>query len=204
LPGLNLVYGLIGETKETFRLNYDFLESLLRENLLVRRINIRQVMPFKGTCMGDIGDKIANKHKGLFHAHKNKVREHIDFEMLRRVAPAGTVLHDVRMELREGSLTFGRQIATYPLLVGVPADLPLRSFASVKVVGHGYRSITAVPYPLDVNSAALKTLESLPCVGRSRAAAIARGRPYRNGDEFVNALDDQAVAKCLVDYFSFG
>src|SRR3974390_1386067 len=29
LPGLNFVYGLIGETKETFRLNYEFLESLL-------------------------------------------------------------------------------------------------------------------------------------------------------------------------------
>ena len=89
LPGLNFVYGLIGETKETFRLNYEFLESLLAENLLVRRINVRQVMPFEGTCMGDVGDKIANKHKGLFHAHKNKVREHIDFEMLRESPPSG-------------------------------------------------------------------------------------------------------------------
>jgi radical SAM superfamily enzyme with C-terminal helix-hairpin-helix motif len=204
LPGLNFVYGLIGETKETFRLNYDFLESLLEENLLVRRINVRQVMPFEGTCMGDVGDKIANKHKGQFHAHKNKVREHIDFEMLRRVAPLGTVLHDVRMELREGNLTFGRQIATYPLLVGVPAALPLRSFADVKVVGHGYRSITAVPFPLDVNSAPIKTLESLPCVGRNRAAAIVRGRPYRNGVEFINAMDDPAVARSLLDYFSLG
>ena len=204
LPGLNFVYGLIGETKETFRLNYDFLESLLRENLLVRRINIRQVMPFEGTCMGDVGDKIANKHKGQFHAHKNKVREHIDFEMLRRVAPVGTVLRDVRMELREGSLTFGRQIATYPLLIGVPADLPLRSTANVKVVGHGFRSITAVPYPLDVNTAPVKTLESLPCVGRSRAAAIVRGRPYRNGEELIGAMDDPAVARGLLEFFSFG
>jgi radical SAM superfamily enzyme with C-terminal helix-hairpin-helix motif len=204
LPGLNFVYGLMGETKETFRLNYDFLESLLAENLLVRRINVRQVMPFEGTCMGDVGDKIASKHKGLFHAHKNKVREHIDFEMLRRVAPVGTVLRDVRMELREGNLTFGRQIATYPLLAGVVADIPLRSFADVKVVGHGYRSITAVPSPLDVNSAPRKTLESLPGVGRSRAAAIVRGRPYRNADEFVKAMDDPAVARGLLDYFVFG
>jgi radical SAM superfamily enzyme with C-terminal helix-hairpin-helix motif len=204
LPGLNFVYGLIGETKETFRLNYDFLESLLADGLLVRRINVRQVMPFEGTCMGDVGDKIASKHKSLFHAHKNKVREHIDFEMLRRVAPVGTVLRDVRMELREGNLTFGRQIATYPLLAGVAADLPLRSFADVKVVGHGYRSITAVPYPLDVNSAPVKTLESLPCVGRSRATAIVRGRPYRTADQFVAAMDDPGVARGLLDYFVFG
>jgi radical SAM superfamily enzyme with C-terminal helix-hairpin-helix motif len=204
LPGLNFVYGLIGETKETFRLNYDFLESLLAENLLVRRINVRQVMPFEGTCMGDVGDKIANKHKGLFHAHKNKIRENIDFEILRRVAPVGAVLRDVRMELKEGNLTFGRQIATYPLLAGVAADLPLRSFADVKVTNHGYRSITAVPYPLDVNTASTKTLEALPSVGRSRAAAIARGRPYRTEDEFVKAMDDPAVARNLLGFFRFG
>lgn len=203
LPGLNFVYGLMGETKETFRLNYDFLESLLADGLLVRRINVRQVMPFEGTCMGDVGDRIANKHKGLFHAHKNKVRERIDLEMLKRVAPVGTVLRDVRMELHEGNVVFGRQIATYPLLAGVVADLPLRSFADVKVVGHGYRSITAVPYPLDVNSAPLKTLESLPGIGRSRAAAIARGRPYRSEDEFIEAMDDPAVARGLLDFLAF-
>jgi radical SAM superfamily enzyme with C-terminal helix-hairpin-helix motif len=204
LPGLNFVYGLIGETKETFRMNYEFLESLLAENLLVRRINVRQVMPFEGTCMGDVGDKIANKHKGLFHTHKNKVREHIDFEMLKRVAPAGTLLRDVRMELREGNVVFGRQIATYPLLAGVVADLPLRSFADVKVVSHGYRSVTALPFPLDVNAASLKTLESLPGVGKSRATAIARHRPYRDAEQFVAALDDPAVGRALLDYLSFG
>ncbi|MGA9139297.1 MAG: radical SAM protein [Methanocella sp.] len=203
LPGLNFVYGLIGETKETFRLNYDFLESLLAEDLLVRRINLRQVMPFEGTCMGDVGDKIANKHKGIFHAHKNKVREHIDLEMLRRVAPVSTVLPDVRMELREGSLTFGRQIATYPLLAGVAAELPLGTFVDVKVVGHGYRSVTAIPFPLDVNSASMKTLESLPGVGKSRASAIARGRPYRNAEQLVAAMDDPAVARGLLDFLTF-
>ncbi len=202
LPGLNFVYGLIGETKATFRLNYAFLEALLNEGLLVRRINVRQVMPFEGTGMGDVGDKIARKHKGLFHAYKNKVREHIDLEMLRRVAPVGTVLRDVRMELREGPVTFGRQIATYPLLAGVVADLPIGAFADVKVVGHGYRSITAVPFPLDLNSAPIKTLESLPGVGRSRAGAIVRGRPYRDPEAFVTALDDPAVARGLLEYFA--
>jgi radical SAM superfamily enzyme with C-terminal helix-hairpin-helix motif len=153
--------------------------------------------------MGDVGDKIANKHKGIFHAHKNKVREHIDLEMLRRVAPAGTILSDVRMELRDGGVTFGRQIATYPLLAGVVADMPIGSFADIKVVSHGYRSITAVPYPLDVNDASLKTLESLPGVGRSRASAIVRGQPYRNAEQFVTTLDDPAVARSLLDYLAF-
>ncbi|MDD4498575.1 MAG: radical SAM protein, partial [Methanosarcinaceae archaeon] len=46
LPGLNFVHGLMGETKQTFRLNYDFLRKVFDSGLLLRRINIRQVMAF--------------------------------------------------------------------------------------------------------------------------------------------------------------
>lgn len=203
LPGLNFVHGLLGETKETFRLNYEFLMRLLDEGLLLRRINIRQVMPFEGTCMGDVGDRIARKHKGVFHAYKEKIRKHIDLEMLRRVVPEGTVLPDVRMELHDGGLTFGRQIATYPILVGIPATLPLKEAYTVKVVDHGFRSITAVPYPLDVNGASPKALESLPGVGKKRATAILRGRPYRNAAELEERMDDRVLARKLSEYFVY-
>ncbi|CAJ35835.1 radical SAM protein [Methanocella arvoryzae] len=203
LPGLNFVHGLMGETKQTFRLNYEFLESLLAENLLVRRINVRQVMPFEGTCMADVGEKIANKHKGVFHAYKEKIREHIDLEMLKRVVPVGTVLRGVRMELKEGSVAFGRQIASYPLLVGIPADLEAGAVLDAKVVSHGYRSITAVPYPLDINHASLKTLESLPRVGKSRATRLAAGRPYMTPEEVRGALDDPEIARSLLEYFEY-
>jgi radical SAM superfamily enzyme with C-terminal helix-hairpin-helix motif len=203
LPGLNFVHGLMGETKNTFRLNYEFLESLLAENLLVRRINVRQVMPFEGTCMADVGEKIANKHKGVFHAYKEKIREHIDLEMLKRVVPVGTLLKDVRIELKEGNIAFGRQLGSYPLLVGIPADLPNGAILDTKVVSHGYRSITAVPYPLDINHAALKTLEHLPRVGKSRAAKLAAARPYKVPEEVIDALDDPDVARSLLDFFEY-
>lgn len=203
LPGLNFVHGLIGETKKTFQLNYAFLETLLAEGQLVRRINVRQVMPFEGTCMGDVGDRIANKHKGVFHAYKEKIREHVDLEMLKRVVPVGTLVRDVRLELREGNVTFGRQIASYPLLVGIPADLQIGTVVDAKVVSHGYRSITAVPYPLDVNSVSVKTLESLPCVGKSRAAKLAAARPLRGPEGVIAALDDPAVARGLLDFFEY-
>ncbi len=203
LPGLNFVHGLLGETKETFRLNYDFLKRLLDEGLLVRRINIRQVMPFEGTGMGDVGDKIARKHKGVFHAYKEKIRKDIDMEMLRRVLPVGTVMPGVRTELHDSGLTFGRQIATYPILVGIPALLPLKDVCDVKVVGHGFRSITAVPWPMDVNSAPAKTLESLPGVGKKRAMAILRGRPYRDARELEENMDDPVLARRLSEYFVY-
>ena len=150
-----------------------------------------------------MGEKIANKHKGVFHAYKEKIREHIDLEMLKRVVPVGTVIREVRMELKEGSVAFGRQIASYPLLVGIPADLEAGAVLDAKVVSHGYRSITAVPYPLDINHASLKTLESLPRVGKSRAARLAAGRPYRTPEEVVGALDDPEIARSLLEYFEY-
>ena len=49
LPGLNFVCGLAGETEETYALNEQFLSRILAAGLAVRRVNIRQVMPFEGT-----------------------------------------------------------------------------------------------------------------------------------------------------------
>ena len=50
LPGLNFICGLAGETADTYRLNREFLERIIKENLLIRRVNIRQLMPFEGTA----------------------------------------------------------------------------------------------------------------------------------------------------------
>jgi radical SAM superfamily enzyme with C-terminal helix-hairpin-helix motif len=177
--------------------------GLVEEKLLVRRINIRQVMPFEGTPMASVGDKIAKKHKGIFHAYKEKIRKDVDMEMLRRVVPAGVILKDVRMELHDSGVSFGRQIATYPILVGVPGELPLRETIDVKVASHGFRSVTAVPYPLDINNAQAKMIESLPGVGKKRAMSILKDRPYRDAAHFIKAMDDQTMAAKLSEYLIF-
>ncbi len=75
LPGLNFVFGLEGETKNTFTLNYEFLKQILDENLLLRRINLRQVIPIPNTKMYNTGNKLVNKHKNLFKKFKNQVKE---------------------------------------------------------------------------------------------------------------------------------
>jgi radical SAM superfamily enzyme with C-terminal helix-hairpin-helix motif len=49
LPGLNFVCGLAGETAATYEKNRVFLEEVQRRNLLIRRVNIGQLMPFEGT-----------------------------------------------------------------------------------------------------------------------------------------------------------
>jgi len=188
LPGINLVHGLAGEREETFAHNKRFLRDVFDAGLMLRRINIRQVMAFAGTEMGDTGADIARDHKKQFKRYKQEVREEIDQPMLRRVAPPGTVLPDVHLEYHEGGKTFGRQLGTYPLLVAVPGERELGTTMDVALVDHGYRSVTGVPHPLDLNAASMDELTALPGVGRSTAGDIVVNRPYTSlGEVGVDA-----------------
>ena len=183
LPGINLVHGLEGEREETYDHNRAFLQRIYDEGLVLRRVNIRQVMAFAGTEMSDTGASIAKRHKKQFKRYKRAVREEIDNPMLERVVPPGTVLPDVHLEYHQDGKTFGRQLGTYPLLVAVPGEQPLGKAIDVAVVDHGYRSVTGVPYPLDVNEATLAELQAVPGVGESRAGDIVVNRPYESVTE---------------------
>ncbi len=145
LPGINFVHGLKGETKETFIKNFEFLKRILENGLLVRRINIRQVMVFKGTPMYRFGLKNVFKHKKVFWKWRKRIREEIDLPMLRKVLPKGTILRRVFTEKKGDGYTFGRQLGTYPLIVKIKGNLKLREFVDVRVQTHSYRSIKGVP-----------------------------------------------------------
>lgn len=193
LPGLNFVTGLDGETPKTFELNLEFLKRVLAEDLWVRRINLRQVRPVRR-------EFVPLEHHHLFRKFKERVRAEVDHEMLRRVVPEGTVLRDVYLELGEGHLTFGRQVGTYGLLVGVPYDVPRNRFVDVKVTGHGQRSLTAVEYPFDVNHAPMRAIASLPGIGNKRAARIVRARPFASFSDLAASLDDPRVADGIAPF----
>ncbi len=183
LPGINFVHGLKGETKKTFDLNFEFMKKVLDSGLMVRRVNIRQVMTFAGTPMQG-HEELAAKHKELFLRYKEKMRNEIDLPMLRRVVPAGTVMRGVRTEVFD-KIVFGRQPGTYPLLVGIPAQVELNRFYDVMVTDHGRRSITGIPVPVDINRAQLKVIEQLPGVGRKQAGKIIMGRPYKDKGDII-------------------
>jgi radical SAM superfamily enzyme with C-terminal helix-hairpin-helix motif len=184
LPGINFVHGLKGETKRTFELNVEFLKKVLDNDLMVRRVNIRQVMTFAGTPMQG-QNELVRKHKELFLRYKDRIREEIDLPMLRRVVPIGTLLKDVRTELFD-KITFGRQLATYPLLVGIPMKLELNRSFDILVTGHGYRSITGIPVPIDLNILPVKLLTDLPGIGNKQAIEVMRGKPFRDKKDIMN------------------
>ncbi|MBU0758471.1 MAG: radical SAM protein, partial [Nanoarchaeota archaeon] len=142
-PGLNLLFGLIGETKDTHRKNMEYLQKILDENLFLRRINIRQVAVYPGTTLYDsIKNKYIKKNKKYYWKWRNEIRQKIDFMMLKRIVPIGHIMKKVRMEIYDGNTTFGRQMGTYPLIVGVKKRLELGKYYEIRVTAHMLRSIT--------------------------------------------------------------
>ncbi len=201
LPGVNFLYGLPGETRRTYELNFIFLKEVLRRNLLLRRINIRQVMLFEGTPLYKIlKGKVPKIRRKLFEGWKRKVREEIDLPMLKRVAPPGMVIRGVIIEEVKGGISFGRPLGSYPLLVGIPMRLKLRSEIDVFVVDYGYRSITALPIPLRVNEAPLPALEAIPGIGKARAKRILEKRPFADKDELLKAIDDPSILRNFLEF----
>jgi radical SAM superfamily enzyme with C-terminal helix-hairpin-helix motif len=143
LPGINLLFGLINESKETNTHNMTWLKKILDENLLLRRINIRQVDIFQGTPLYlTVGNKFIKKNKKFYWKWRNDIRQHIDFPMLQKIAPAETILKNVYAEIYDGNTTFGRQLGTYPLIVGIKGRIDLKKFYNVKVTQHRLRSVT--------------------------------------------------------------
>ena len=196
LPGLNFLCGLKGETPATYELNFQFLRRVVSEGLLLRRINIRQVMPTRHR-FGPLA------FHGEFLRFKERVRKDIDRPMLLRLVPAGTVLRNVFPEVALGKLTFCRQAGTYPLLVAVPGPEPGGPAFDAAVIDHGERSVTGLPFPVRLNRLSLYALSLIPGIGKKRAARLAVKRPFKGFDEAAAALDEPALLEPLKNVLSF-
>ncbi|MFY9750380.1 MAG: radical SAM protein [Methanoregula sp.] len=194
LPGLNFVCGLAGETPATYDKNEQFLSRVLAAGLMVRRVNIRQVMPFEGTPA--YTNNTLGKHDRRFRAFKEFVRNKIDLPMLQQVFPIGTILRDVRIEV-SGEISFGRQPGSYPILAGIPVNFPVRSVVDVVVVDWGMRSITALPLPLNVNTLPAPALRWMPGVGKKRVVAVLAKRPFANVAAFVKVAGSSPLDPML-------
>ncbi|SHE59818.1 Radical SAM superfamily enzyme with C-terminal helix-hairpin-helix motif [Marinitoga hydrogenitolerans DSM 16785] len=173
LPGINLLFGLIDETKETFEINKKYLEKIMDENLLVRRINVRQVMAFPGTLLYNTKPK---QHKKDFIKFKEYMEKY-NHEMLKKVFPIGSILENLIIEKNQGKISFGRQLGTYPIKVGVIGEFNILDKINGVVIDHGSRSITALKLPFDINKATLEELTSINGIGKKTAENIILKRP---------------------------
>ena len=196
LPGINIICGLDGETAATYEMDLRLLRRIRDEGLLLRRINIRQVIPSRRPFDVKVNEK-------RFKKFKETVREEIDRPMLERMVPAGTVLRGVMAELHDGNITFGRQAGSYPLLVGIPYKIELGRRYDITVTGWGFRSITGITRPFDINTMPMSALSALPGIGKKRAAAIAAKRPFSGPEDLARAVDDPLVIQGLKTMITF-
>jgi len=195
LPGLNFVCGLAGETEATYDLNEQFLVRVRDAGISVRRVNIRQVMPFEGTPA--FTNNTLGQHERQFRAFKEFVRNKVDLPMLQRVFPIGTVLRDVRIEV-SGDLSFGRQMGSYPILVGLPLPLPVGQVTDAVVVDWGMRSITALPSPVPINTLPASSVKWLPGVGKKKVAAVIAKRPFRDLAAYRKVAGSSTIDSLMV------
>ena len=201
LPGLNFIAGLNGETKQTYHKNFALLEELRNENLLLRRINIRQVE----------GEGFQEIPQQEFNDFKQQVRNEIDKPLLQQLFPLGQILRSVHWESHGGrtrlpahlgpehtdlgchgkaGITFGRQIGAYPILIGTEYLIPLESSSDIMVTGHGARSITGMEIGLNHDNITEKQLSAIPGIGSKTAWKLISQRAKLKRKGLENSYDN--------------
>ncbi len=191
LPGLNFLGGLKGEKPQTYQKNLDFLKKIKKQGLLLRRINIRKVLSHQ--------KNFKLNYKKEYKVFKQRVREQIDKPLLKKVAPKETILRDVFLEKKQKNKVFGRQIATYPLLVGINQSLETNQFIDVIITDHGYRSVTGLKHPIKLKETSFDELKQIPGIGKKRAAKLFRKQP-RNKKELKETIKEKETQKSLLKY----
>jgi radical SAM superfamily enzyme with C-terminal helix-hairpin-helix motif len=188
LPGINLIHGLAGESAESFRTNYEALLAIRDQNLLVKRINIRSLLPFPGTDAAQTRPRTDKRIENRYEFYRDKIREDIDRVMLERIYPVGTIIRDVRVVEHRFEFSLARPLQSYAITMKIPRPLDIGSFFDMAVIAHRERSIIALPVPIQINQLSGKALEYIPGIGKRTAGEIVLRRPLSSvGDLLVIA-----------------
>ncbi len=193
LPGINLIHGLRGETMETFKINYEYLLKIAESGLLIKRINIRKLLPHPGTEIYQNPTSLSRKSEQRFEYYRGKIREDIDHFMLKKIYPSGTVIRDALILEVHGDISYGKQIASYSIAVKHPVRLEMNTFYDSIVIGHRERSLIALPLPIDINSLPSAAIGMIPGIGKKHASEIIINRPFKNREEFIEMLNRNSL-----------
>ncbi|MBW7856846.1 MAG: hypothetical protein H3C43_00740, partial [Leptonema sp. (in: Bacteria)] len=173
--------------------NYRFLKNILDRGLLVRRINIRQVVSYKNTKIereqrkNRKGKQSQRKHIILekskvekrFIYYRDKIRKEIDHTFLKKNFPIGVVLDEVIIEAQNPGYYLARPLGSYPITIKIPTDDLQATEAKqngrpcrVVITGFEERSIQALNYPVDLHKLGRKALETLPGLSKKQAVDL--------------------------------
>jgi radical SAM superfamily enzyme with C-terminal helix-hairpin-helix motif len=143
LPGLNLVYGLPGETHRTHYENLTWLVRILGAGYLCHRINVRQAHAYPGTELAVRQQQAAMppsaEHFGTWKADISYI---FDQPMKQRVYPAGMMIPGLHSFFVTTRGTWHRRLGSYPIqVVELGTARPLFEETGLVVTGHEPRYI---------------------------------------------------------------
>jgi radical SAM superfamily enzyme with C-terminal helix-hairpin-helix motif len=141
LPGLNLVYGLPGETHRTHYENLSWLVRILDAGYLCHRINVRRAHSYPGTPLSarQAETPPSAEHFGTWKADVSYV---FDKPMKRRVYPVGMVIPGLHSFFVTTRGTWYRRLGSYPIQVVEPGTAhSLFQDAALVVTAHEPRYI---------------------------------------------------------------
>ena len=142
LPGLNLIYGLAGESPKTHEENLRWLEKIYSEGHLAGRTNIRQAAVYQGTPLVSIMKEHPAASVEELESRKSDIANIYDMPMKKRVFPRDLTIKKQHAFYRDAQGTWFRAYGSYPIMTIVENEnYPLFEEHDLVVTGHASRNI---------------------------------------------------------------
>lgn len=133
LPGINIIYGLDGQTKNTLGINLENFEKILKSGNFARRVFVRRLT----SPYGEQFDNYTDENIKDFTKWQKQIEEKFIIPMLKEIYPIGTEISELRMEMYNEGDSILRQMATCPIRVVIKnTELKLDNFYKIKVTGY--------------------------------------------------------------------
>jgi radical SAM superfamily enzyme with C-terminal helix-hairpin-helix motif len=140
LPGLNLIYGLPGETHGTHLANLTGLTTILQRGLLCHRTNVRQARVYPGTPLAGLVEQDPPPSIEHFATWKADIDHTWDQPMKTRVYPTGLTVTGLHSFFVTGRGTWFRRLGSYSIQIVEPGiALPHYQLADLTITGHAPR-----------------------------------------------------------------
>ena len=142
LPGLNLIYGLPGETHRTHHENLRWLVRILGDGYSCHRINVRQALAYPGTPFAAGYGAQEPPSAEHFDTWKADISYVFDQPMKQRVYPAGRKVDGLHSFFVTTRGTWHRRLGSYSIQVVEPGTArPLFEDADLVITGHAPRYV---------------------------------------------------------------
>jgi len=140
LPGLNLIYGLPGETHGTHLANLTWLSRILAAGLMCHRTNVRQARAYPGTPLAALGEMEPPPSAAHFNTWKADLDAVWDLPMKQRVYPTGLEVPGLHAFFVNDAGTWFRRLGSYSIQIVEPGStVALYAKADLQVTGHAPR-----------------------------------------------------------------